>query len=99
MKNITEVKPYCIAKINVRTGFYLQNQLQYCIQLWGPQHKTDMKLVHVQEKDQTAGTRFLQRNAERTGAVHPGEQKAMGKPSYGLSILKGGLQERLRETF
>lgn len=57
-------KAYCVAKMNGRIAFYLHNQLQYCIQLWGPQQKIDMKLEQVQENDQRAETCFLRRKAE-----------------------------------
>lgn len=79
--------------MEVRTGLHLSNQLQYCIQLWGP---PDMKLDQVQENDQRTGTHCLRRQAERPGFVHHGEQKAPEKPSCGLSILKGGFYKRLR---
>lgn len=82
--------------MEVRTGFYLQSQLQYCIQLWGPQHRKDMKLEQVLENDQRTGTHCLWGQAERAAVVRPGEQKAPGRPSCGLLILKGGFQERLR---
>jgi len=35
----------------------------------------------------------------RVGAVQPGEEKAPGRPYCGLSVLKGGLQERRGQTF
>jgi len=34
---------------------------------------------------------FLQGQAERAGAVQPGEQKAPGRPENGLSVSKGGV--------
>ena len=56
--------------------------LEYCIQLWGPQHRKDMDvLVGVgpeegHEDDQRAGVPLLRGQAKRVGAVQPGEEKA-----------------------
>ena len=33
------------------------------------------------------------------GALQPGEEKAAGRPYSGLSVLKGGLQERWGQSF
>jgi len=35
----------------------------------------------------------------RVGAVLPGEEKALGKPSNSLSVLKGSLYERWGKSF
>ena len=43
------------------------------------------------EKDQRAGAPLLQGQAERAGAVQPGEKKAVGRSDCSLSVLKGGL--------
>jgi len=40
---------------------------------------------------QRDGVPLLRGKAERVGAVQPGEEKAMGRPYCGLSVLKGGL--------
>jgi len=45
------------------------------------------------KNDQGAGA-LLQGQAERVGGVQPGEEKAVGRPYCGLSVIKGGLQER-----
>ena len=37
--------------------------------------------------------------AERAGAVQPGEEKTPGRPYCGLSLPEGGLQESWRGTF
>ena len=46
------------------------------------------------KNDQRDGTPLLRREAERVGAVQPGEEKAVGRPYCGLSVLKGGLYKR-----
>jgi len=35
----------------------------------------------------------------RTGAVQPGEEKALGRPHNSLPVSEGGLQERWRGIF
>jgi len=73
----------------------LYSALESCVQLQSPQHKRDMDLLEwVQEghkNDQGDGTPLLKEKAERVGVVWPGEEKAPGKPSCSLSVLKGGL--------
>ena len=39
------------------------------------------------------------KKAERAGVVQPGEEKALARPHCGLSVLKGGLEERWGQTF
>jgi len=51
------------------------------------------------KNDQRAGAPPLWGKAEGVGAVQPGEEKAAGRPYWGLSVLKGGLQETWRRTF
>jgi len=46
-----------------------------------------------------AGAPLLQGQAERVGAVQPAEEKAAGRAYCGLSVLKGGLQERWGQSF
>jgi len=43
------------------------------------------------KNDLRAGASLLQGQAERAGAVQPGEEKAVGRPYCILSVLKGGL--------
>jgi len=38
-----------------------------------------------------AGTPLLGGKAERAGAGQPGEEKALGRPYCGLSVLEGAL--------
>ena len=47
-------------------------------------HKNDLRV----------GTSLLWGQAGRAGAVQPGEEKALGSPYCGLSVLKGVLSER-----
>ena len=43
------------------------------------------------KNDLRAGAPLLGGRAERPGVVAPGEEKAAGRPSCGLSVLQGGL--------
>ena len=50
--------------------------------------------MHPEERhkfDPRDGTAPLQGQAERAGAVQPGEGKAQGRPYSGLSVSKGRL--------
>lgn len=66
----------------------LRPHLEYCIWLWGPQHRKDNSLVEAgleegHEDDQRVEAPLLRGQAERAGAAHPGEEKAPGK-SYSI---------------
>jgi len=59
--------------------------LEFCIQLWSPQHKKDMELLERVERRDTEMIRELmhlsyEERLERVGAVLPGEEKALGRP-------------------
>jgi len=43
------------------------------------------------KNDPRAGTPLLLGKAERSGAVQPGEEKALGRPYCSLPVLEGGL--------
>ena len=43
------------------------------------------------QNDPRDGTPPLQGQVERAGAVHPGEEKASGRPVGGFSVSKGDL--------
>ena len=43
--------------------------------------------------DPRAGTALLGGKAERVGAVHPGEEKAPGRPYSRLPVVKGAYKE------
>ena len=49
--------------------------------------------------DLRAGAPLLWGQAERAGAVQPGEEKAPGRPDCGLPVLKGSLQKRWGQAF
>ena len=50
------------------------------------------------KNDPRDGTPPLQGQAERTGAVQPGEEKAPGKPESSLSVSKVGRGQTLAES-
>ena len=52
-------------------------------------HKSDLR----------AGAPLLRGKAERAGSVQAGEEEGPGWPYCGLSVLKGGFQERWGQTF
>ncbi|KAK4827903.1 hypothetical protein QYF61_022326 [Mycteria americana] len=68
--------------------------LQFCIQLWSPQHRKDMDLLERVQRRATKMIRGLEHlsyeKAERVGVVQPGEEKPLGRPYCSLSVLKGG---------
>ena len=56
--------------------------LEYCVQVWSPQYKTDRELLERVQRshkdDQGTGASPLQRQAEGAGLVQPGEKRAVG---------------------
>jgi len=72
--------------------------LECCIQMWSPQYRRDIDLLEcVHKNDPWNGTPLLQGQAERAGAVQPGEKAARSLESS-LSVSKGELQERKGQT-
>ncbi|PKU46926.1 hypothetical protein llap_2761 [Limosa lapponica baueri] len=76
----------------------MRPHLEYCIQLWSPQHNRDVDLLkQVQRKDRKMirGLEHLSyEDRLRAGVVQPGEEKALGRPYHGLpAVPKRDLQE------
>jgi len=64
--------------------------------VWSPQHKKDMELL---KRVQRRATKMIwgmeypsyEESLRQLGLVQPGEEKAVGRLYYDLSVLKGGL--------
>ncbi|KAJ7411738.1 hypothetical protein WISP_101372 [Willisornis vidua] len=87
-----------------RYSVLMRPQLEYCIQVWDPQHNKDMSLLEqIQEKATKTikrdETPLLWRRAERIGIVQPIKEKALRTPYSSLQVPKDGLQESWRGTF
>ena len=72
----------------------MKPHLEHCIQILSPQYRRDL-LEHDQrratETIRRSGTPLLRGQAERAGAVQPGEEMAPGRPESDLSVPKGEL--------
>ncbi|GAB0185359.1 hypothetical protein GRJ2_001001200 [Grus japonensis] len=74
----------------------LRPHLEYCIQLWAPEHKKDMDLLEWDQRRAMKLIRELEHlcyeeRLRELGIVQPGEEKAPGRPYWNLSIYKGDL--------
>ncbi|PKU32837.1 hypothetical protein llap_16859 [Limosa lapponica baueri] len=71
-------------------------QLEYCHQLWGPQHKGMDLLQQVQRRARKMirGLAACLRRSASVRVVQPGEEKALGKPYSSGSVSEGALQPR-----
>ncbi|GAB0193654.1 hypothetical protein GRJ2_001830700 [Grus japonensis] len=66
--------------------------LEYCVQLWGPQYKTDMELLErVQRRamKMITGLEHLSYEDERVGVVQPREKKALGRSNCSFPVPEG----------
>ncbi|GAB0181694.1 mitochondrial enolase superfamily member 1 [Grus japonensis] len=61
-----------------------------CIQLWGPQYKTDMDLL---ERVQRRAVKMIRGLEHLAYEIQPGEEKALGKPYSSLSVPKGAYRK------
>ena len=74
----------------------MRHHLEYCIQAWGLQHKIDVILL---ERDQRRAIKTLrglehlsyEDRLQKLDLLSFGDEKAPGRPHYGLSIFKGTL--------
>ncbi|PKU44317.1 rna-directed dna polymerase from mobile element jockey-like [Limosa lapponica baueri] len=73
--------------------------LEYCVQLWSPQHRKDMDLS---ERVQRRATKMMEhpsyKDRLRELGFQPGEEKAPGRPHSSLPISEGSIPERQRGT-
>ena len=71
--------------------------LQFCVQLWGPQHRRDRDLLERVQRGDTKMIRGLEHLCCEDRLRELGWfslEKAPVRPCCSLPVLKGGLQER-----
>ena len=68
----------------------MRPHLEYCIQMWYPQYRRDVDLFEPIQRKVTKMTQGLEhlpcKDKVRAGALHSGEEKALGRPDSGLSV-------------
>ncbi|KAK4815748.1 hypothetical protein QYF61_006786 [Mycteria americana] len=77
--------------------------LQYCVQVWSPQHRKDMDLLERVQRRATKMIRELEHlsceERLRVGVFHPGEEKALGRPIATFQYLKGASKKDRNKLF
>ena len=62
---------------------------------WGLQNRKDVELLEMVERRTMKRIQWLKHSpmkiCQRSGLVQPGNEKAVGRPHYGLPVFKGSL--------
>jgi len=80
----------------------MRHHQECCIQLFSPQHKKDTDLLVQVQRRATKIIRGMKHLSSEEGLRELGLfslEKAPGRPDCSLSVLKGGLQKRWRQSF
>ena len=82
----------------------MRSYLEYCIEDWRLQHKfahgafSNDPLEGNMDDQEAPAASFLRRQAQRVGLVQSNEEKALGRPHCGLSIVEWNLKIGERVT-
>ncbi|KAJ7407245.1 hypothetical protein BTVI_63828 [Pitangus sulphuratus] len=76
----------------------MRPHLEYCVQLWGSQHRKDTDLLEWVQTKATKMMRGLDHHSyenrlRETGTVQPEEEKAVGRPYCSLPVIKGAYKK------
>ena len=82
------ILPLCSAPVRAH--------LQYCVQLWGPQHRKDMDLLEWVQRKATKMIKGMEHlsyeeKLRELGLFSLEKRRLWGRPYYSLSVRKGGL--------